>query len=261
MSGWTSYEEIREEYVCRAEKINPGRGPEIGGTYFFLTGKLLFMKHRLSEYKSMTEGSKTDQKILNLYGRQFFRIARDSLLDSVILEIVNFTDKNAGEKRKNISLFSFTYYLRDNLLEEMICYTRSKALPVIQKRNESVAHWGRAATLRGNITSFSIDELDHVVELIAEAMEYAGERLLGLKHFVEKSESYDPWELVTHGDIKHVVTYLKHYEWYWHKHKQYMKSGEPFLTPRWLKLRGNLPQSVKERNSQEERLLALCDTQ
>ena len=260
MSGWKSYEETKVDYVRQAKKKNPERGQEIGEIFFFLSSKLLFMKHRLSEYKKMTRGGQTDKIILRQYGRDFFRIAHASLLDSVILEIVNFTDKKVDGKRKHLSLYSFKFYLSDNRLEEKIGKIRSKALPVIQKRNESVAHWGRVTTLRGDTTNIYIDDLDRIVELIAEVVEYAGERLLGLDHYVEKSESYDPWELGTHGDINHVITHLKHYEWFLHKHKQYATSGEPFLSPRWFKLHGNLPQSVQERKDQEERLLALFDT-
>ena len=69
---WMSHEGIRRDYIHKAEERNPGRGQEIGVSYHFLQGKLLFMKHKFSEYKKVMGGDKVDRKILRDYLHVFF---------------------------------------------------------------------------------------------------------------------------------------------------------------------------------------------
>ena len=56
MDRWMSHEEIREDYIRRAEERNPGKGKDIGDAYHILSGKLIFMKYRFSEYRKMRSG-------------------------------------------------------------------------------------------------------------------------------------------------------------------------------------------------------------
>ena len=63
------------------------------------------------------------------------------------------------------------------------------------------------------------------------------------------------------GGVEHIVVYLRQYEWLSHKRKQYAKSGEPFLSPRWFDLSNQTQQGEQERRKQEERILALVDSQ
>ena len=260
MSGLKSYEEIRKEYICKAEKITPGKGQEIGETYLFLSGKLLFMKHRFSEYKKMIGGKDTDRILLRHYLRHFFRDASNAFLDAVILEIVNFLDKKVDTRRGHLSLKSFNLYLTDNMLTDKIEDIATRADPIVRQRHAFVAHWGRVANLDRQSISISIDELDCIIELITEVMDYVGEKLLGLDRYTERTDNYHPWELIVPGGVEHIVTYLRQYEWLSHKRKQYAKGKEPFLSPRWFDLFSQTPQGDEERQQQEERILALVDS-
>ena len=123
-------------------------------------------------------------------------------------------------------------------------------------RHAFIAHWGKAAIIKGKTIPISIDEVDCVIELLSEAMEYIGEKLLGFNHFTEKSESYDPWELNVPGGVAHVIVYLKRYERFSYKYREYVKNGEPFLSPRWF----DISNSEEERKKQRERILSLIDT-
>lgn len=259
MSRNMSHDEIKQDYIRRAEARTPGKGQEIGELYLFLQGKLLFMKHRFSEYKEMMQRDKVDRILLHHYLRNFFWDAGDAFLDGVILEIVNFVDKKGAETRGHLSLYSFMTFAMDKKLKTKISAIEDNANPIIQRRHAVVAHWGKAATNKGISLSVSVDEVDCVIELIAEAMEYVGEELLGLNHFAEKSVSYDPWKLIVPGGVGHVIAYLKHYEWLDHKQKEYMKNGEPFLSPPWLNIFSQDAKGADERRKQEERILALMD--
>ena len=114
--------------------------------------------------------------------------------------------------------------------------------------------------MRGQTIPISIDEIDYVINLIAEAMEYIGEQLLGLNHFSEKLESYDPWEWISPGGLEHIIAYLKHYEWLSHKQREYAINGEPFLSPSWFDISNSTEQGEEERRKQRERILSLIDT-
>ena len=252
---WKSHEDIRKDYVCRAEDRNPGKGLEIAESYLFLEGKLLFMKHRFSEYKKVMSGNRVDRIILHHYLRRFLRDASNAFLDGVILEIVNFVDK-----RGHLSLYSFLSYVNDEELGEKISEIKAKANPIIRRRHKFVAHWGKKEIIGGQTIPISIDEIDCVIKLIAEAMEYIGEKLLGLNHYSAKSESYDPWELIAPGGVEHVIVYLKRYEWLTHKQREYAINGEPFLSPRWFDISNSTEQGEEERRKQRERILALVDT-
>ena len=260
MSRQKSFEEIKQDYIRGAEKITPGKGQEIGETYLFLAGKLLFMKHRFSEYKKMMRGKDTDRVLLRHYLRHFFRDASNAFLDAVILEIVNFLDKNVDARKGHLSLKSFNLYLTDIVLTDKIDEIETRANSIIRQRHAYVAHWGRVANLDGQTIPISIDELDCIIELITEVMDHVGEKLLGLDRYTERTENYHPWELISPGGVEHIVAYLEQYEWLSHKRKQYALSGEPFLSPRWLDLFSQTPQGEKERREQEERILALVDT-
>ena len=254
-----SHEDIRKDYVRRAEDRNPGKGQEIGESYLFLGGKLLFMKHRFSEYKKVMGGDRVDRIILHHYLRSFLRDAINAFLDGVILEIVNFVDKRGDATRGHLSLYSFLSYMKDEELKKKISEIEVKANPVIQRRHGFVAHWGKVAIIEGKTIPISIDEVDCVIELIAEAMEYIGEQLLGLDHFSEKSASYDPWELIVPGGVEHVIVYLKRYEWLSHRQKEYAMNGEPFLSPSWFDISNSTEQGEEERRKQRERILSLVD--
>ena len=260
MNRRMSHDEIREDYIRRAEERNPGKGQEIGKSYVFLSGKLLFMKHRFSEYRKMMRGDKVDRILLHHYLPNFFREASNAFLDGVVLEIVNFIDKRGDAERGHLSLFSFMSYLNDEKLEKKMNEIEAKADLIIRRRHAFVAHWGKVATIEGKAIPISIDEVDCVIELIAEAMEYIGEELLGLNHFTEKSESYDPWELIVAGGVEHVIANLKHYEWLSHKQREYVINGEPFLSPPWSDIFNSTEQGEDERRKQKERILALKDT-
>jgi hypothetical protein len=257
MSRWKSYEEIKNDYICGAENITPGKGREIGETYLFLAGKLLFMKHRFSEYRKMMGGKDTDRILLRHYFRHFFRDASNAFLDAVILEIVNFLDNNIDAQRGHLSLKSFGLYLTDNVLRDKINEIETRANPIIRQRHAFVAHWGRVANLNGQTIPISIDDLDCIIELITEVMDYVGEKLLGVDHYTERTENYHPWELIGPGGVEHIVAYLRQYEWLSHKRKQYARSNEPFLKPRWLDLSSKIPKGEQERREQEERILTL----
>lgn len=257
---WKSHEDIRKDYVRRAEDRNSGKGQEIGESYLFLEGKLLFMKHRFSEYKKVMSGDRVDRIILRHYLRGFLRDAINAFLDGVILEIVNFVDKRGDVERGHLSLYSFLSHVNDEELKKRLSEIEVKANPIIRRRHGFVAHWGKAAIIEGKTIPISIDEVDCVIELIAEAMEYIGEQLLGLNHFSEKSESYDPWELITPGGVEHVIIYLKRYEWLSHKQREYAINGEPFLSPRWFDISKSTEQGAEERRKQRERILSLVDT-
>ncbi len=260
MSRTTTYEEIKEDYISRAEKITPGSGQEIGETYLFLAGKLLFMKHRFSDYKKMMGGEDTDRIILRHYLRHFFRDASNAFLDAVILEIVNFLDNNTDPRRGHLSLKSFDLYLTDKVMTDKIEEIETRANPIIRQRHAFVAHWGRVANLDGQTIPISIDELDCIIELITEVMDYAGKKLLGTDRYTERTENYHPWELIVPGGVEHIVADLRQYEWLSHKRKQYARSSEPFLSPRWFDLFSQMPEGEEERRKQEERILALIDT-
>lgn len=257
---WKSHEDIREDYVRRAEDRNPGKGLEVAESYLFLQGKLLFMKHRFSEYKKMMGGDKVDRIILHHYLRSFLRDASNAFVDGVILEIVNFVDKKGDESRGHLSLYSFLSYVNDEELEKKISEIEVKANPIIRRRHAFIAHWGKEAIIRGKAIPISIDEVDGVIDLLSEAMEYIGEKLLGFEHFTEKSESYDPWELIVPGGVEHVITYLKRYEWLTHRQREYAMNGEPFLSPCWFDISNATEQGEEERRKQRERILALVDT-
>ena len=260
MSGWKSYGEIRIDYIRGAEKINPDKGQEIGETYLFLSSKLLFMKHRFSEYKKMMGGKNTDKILLRYYLGHFFRDASNAFLDAVILEIVNFLDNKVNARKGHLSLKSFNLYLTDKMLKDKLDEIEKRANPIIQRRHAFVAHWGRVANLDGQTIPTSIDELDSIIELITEVMDYVGEKLLGLDRYTARTESYHPWELIATGGVEHIVTDLRQYEWLSHRRKQYALSGEPFLSPRWFDLFNQTPQAQEERQQQEERILALVDS-
>ena len=255
-----SHEDIRKDYIHKAEERNPGKGRDIGESYLFLRDKLLIMKHRFSEYKKVMGGDKVDRIILHHYLRSFLRDAVNAFLDGVILEIVNFVDKRGKEERGHLSLYSFLSYVNDEELEKKLGEIEVKANPIIRRRHGLVAHWGKAAIIEGKTIPISIDEVDCVIELIAEVMEYIGEQLLGLNHFSEKSESYDPWELITPGGIEHVIAYLKHYEWLSHKQREYAINGEPFLSPSWFDIFDSTEKGAEERRKQRERILSLVNT-
>ncbi len=259
MSRLMSHDEIRADYIRRAEERNPGKGQEIGESYIFLESKLLFMKHRFSEYKKMMRGDTVDRVILHRYLRSFFRDARNAFLDGVVLEIVNFIDKKGDAERGHLSLFTFMSYLNDEDFKRIIDAVYVKANSIIRRRNESVAHWGKVATVEGKAISISIDEVGCAIELIVEAMDYIGEKLLGLEHFAEKSESYDPWELDVPGGVEHVITELKYYEWLSYKHREYMKNGEPFVSPSWFDIFDSTEQGEDERRKQKERIFVLIN--
>ena len=146
------------------------------------------------------------------YLRRFYQDASNAFLDGVILEIVNFIDKKGSGKRGHLSLYSLTSYSNDKKLEEKIKEIENKANLIIQRRHAFIAHWGRVA-IKGKAIPISIDEVDCVINMITEAMEDIGEKLLGFNHFTKKPEIYDPWELIVAGGVEHMVTYLKHYEW------------------------------------------------
>lgn len=260
MSRYRSYEEIREDYIRGAEEITPGKGQEIGETYFFLAGKLLFMKHRFSEYKKMNGGKDTDKILLRHYFRHFFRDASNAFLDVVILEIVNFRDNKIDARRGHLSLKFFTRYLTDDVLTDKIDEIETRAKPIIQQRHAFVAHWGRVANLDGQTFPISPDDLDCIIELITEVMDYVGEKLLGLDRYTERTKNYHPWGLIVPGGVEHIVKDLRQYEWLSHKCKQYVLGGEPFLSPRWSNLFSQTPQGDEERKQQEERILALNDS-
>ena len=260
MSRQRSYKEIRKDYIRGAEKINPGKGEEIGETYLFLSSKLLFMKHRFSEYKRMMGGKATDRILLRHYLRHFFQDASNAFLDAVILEIVNFLDRKVDARKGRLSLKSFNLYLTDSVLKDKIDEIETRANPIIQRRHAFVAHWGRVANLDGQTIPISIDELDSIIELITEVMDYVGEKLLGIDRYTERTENYHPWELIVPGGVEHIVTYLRQYEWLSHKRKQYAFGGEPFLSPRWFDLFNYTPQAQEERQQQEERIRALVDS-
>lgn len=252
---WMSHEDIRKDYIHKAEERNPGRGQEIGVSYHFLQGKLLFMKHKFSEYKKVMGGDKVDRIILRYYLHSFLWNASNAFLDGVILEIVNFVDK-----RGHLSLYSFLSYVDDEELEKKISEIKAKANPIIRRRHKFVAHWGKKEIIGGQTIPISIDEVDGVIELIAEAMEYIGKQLLGLNHFSAKSASYDPSELIVHGGVDHVIVVLKRYEWLSHKQKEYAINGEPFLSPSWFDISNSTEQGEEERRKQRERILSLIDT-
>ncbi len=257
MSRQRSSEEIRKDYIRGAEKITPGKGEEIGKTYFFLAGKLLFMKHRFSEYKKMMGGKATDRKLLRYYLHHFFRDASNAILDAVILEIANFLDRKVDARKGNLSLRSFNLYMTDKMLRDYIDEIETRANPIIQRRHAFVAHWGRVANLNGQTIPTTVDELDSVIELITEVMDYVGEKLLGLDGYTKRTENYHPWELIAAGGVDHIVADLREYEWLSHKRKQYALSGEPFLSPRWFDLFNQTPQAEEERQQQEVRILTL----
>ena len=260
MNRWMSHEDIREDYIRRAEERNPGKGKEIGEIYLVLKSNLLLMKHRFSEYKKMRLGDKVDRKILHHYLRRFYHDAGNAFLDGVILEINNFIVKKGAKDGKQLSLYSFLHNRNDNMLEKKVLEIEDKANNIIQRRHNSIAHWGKKAIIEGEATPISIDEVDCVIELITEAMDYIGENLLGLNHFTEKSESFDPWELIVAGGVEHVIAYLKHYEWLSYKQREYAKNGEPFLSPSWFDIFNSTEQAEEERRKQRERILALIDT-
>ena len=250
-----SHEDIRKDYIHKAEERNPGKGQEIGESYLFLQGKLLFMKHKFSEYKKVMGGDKVDRIILRHYLRSFLRDASNAFVDGVILEIVNFVDKKG-----HLSLYSFLSYVNDEELEKKISEIKAKANPIIRRRHKFVAHWEKKGIIGGQTIPISIDEVDCVIELIAEVMECIGEQLLGFNHFSEKSESYDPWELIAPGGVEHIIAYLKHYEWLSHKQREYAINGEPFLSPSWFDISNSTKQGEEERQKQRERILSLVDT-
>ena len=257
---WKSHEDIRKDYVRRAEDRNPGKGLEIAESYLFLEGKLLFMKHRFSEYKKIMSGDKVDKIILHHYLRSFLRDASNAFVDGVILEIVNFVDTGVKAKRGHLSLYSFMPYVNDEELAKRINAITVKANPIIQRRHAFIAHWGKEAITKGKAIPISIDEMDGVIDLLSEAMEYIGEKLLGLNHFSQKSPGYDPWKLIAPGGIEHVIEYLKRYEWLTHKQREYAINGEPFLSPCWFDISNATEQGEEERGKQRERILALVDT-
>ena len=155
---WQSHEDIRKDYVYRAEERNPGKGQEIGESYLFLQGKLLFMKHRFSEYKKMMGGDKVDRIILHHYLRSFLRDASNAFVDGVILEIVNFVDK-----RGHLSLYSFLSYVNDEELGKKISEIKAKANPIIRRRHKFVAHWGKKEIIGGQTIRIDIVEIDCVI--------------------------------------------------------------------------------------------------
>ena len=255
-----SHEDIRKDYVRRAEDRNPGKGQEISESYLFLQGKLLFMKHRFSEYKKMMGGDKVDRIILRHYLRSFLRDASNAFVDGVILEIVNFVDTGVKAKRGHLSLYSFMSYVNDEELAKRINAITVKANPIIQRRNAFIAHWGKEAITKGKAIPISIDEVDGVIDLLSEAMEYIGEQLLGLNHFSQKSPGYDPWKSITSGGVEHAIVDLKRYEWLTHKQREYAINGEPFLSPCWFDISDATKQGEEERRKQRERILAQVDT-
>lgn len=260
MSRTMSHEEIREDYIRRAEERNPGKGREIGESYLFLEGKLLFMKHRFSEYKKVMRGDKVDRMILHHYLQGFLRDACNAFLDGVILEIVNFIDERGDAKRGHLSLYSFNTYVNGEELKEKIRAIEDKANPIVQRRHASVAHWGKAAISQRRAIPISIDEIDRVIAMIAGAMDYIGETLLGLNRVTVISGNYDPRELIVSGGVEHVIAYLKHYEWLFHKQKEYAMGNEPFFSPRWASIFDSTEQGEDERRKQKGRILALTDT-
>ena len=257
---WMSHEDIRKDYIHKAEERNPGKGQDIGEFYLFLQGKLLFMKYRFSEYKKMMSGDKVDRIVLNYYLQRFFQDASDAFLDGVILGIVNFVDKRGDAERGHLSLYSFLSYVNDEELKKKLSELEVKANSIIRRRHGFVAHWGKVAIIEGQTIPISIDEVDCVIELIVEIMEYIGEQLLGLNHFSAKSGSYDPWELIAPGGVEHVIVDLKRYEWLTHRQKEYLSNGEPFLSPPWFDIFDLTEPAEEERRKQRERILALVDT-
>lgn len=260
MDRMMSHEEIREDYIRRAEARTPGKGQEIGESYLFLQGKLLFMKHRFSEYKKMMQGDEVDRILLHHYLQSFYRDAGDAFLDSVILEVVNFVDKKGAEARGNLSLYSFMTYMNNEKLEEKIFAIEDKANPIRRRRHAFVAHWGRAATVEGRATPIYMDDVDVTIDLIVEAMEYVGKKLLGLNYFADSFGSFNSWNLIVPGGVEHVIADLKHYEWLYHKYKAYMTNGDPFLSPMSLHIFNQDEKGENERREQRERILALIDT-
>ena len=252
---WKSHEDIREDYVRRAEDRNPGKGQEIGESYLFLEGKLLLMKHRFSEYKKLMSGDKADRIILHRYLGSFLRDAINAFLDGIILEIANFVDK-----RGHLSLISFLSYGNDEAFGKKISEIKAKANPIIRRRHRFVAHWGKKEIIGGQTIPITIDEIACALELIAEAMEYIGEQLLGLNHFSQKSPGYDPWKLITPGGVEHVIIDLKRYEWLTHKQREYAIRGEPFLLPRLFDISDSTEEGEEERRKQRERILSSIGT-
>ena len=120
-------------------------------------------------------GKDTDKILLRHYLRHFFRDASNAFLDAVILEIVNFLDSNVDARRGHISLKSFGLYLTDNVLTDKIDEIEIRAIPIIRQRHAFVAHWGRVANLHGQTIPISTEDLDGVIELITEVMDYVGE--------------------------------------------------------------------------------------
>lgn len=260
MNRSMSHEDIRKDYILKAEERNPGKGQEIGESYLFLEGKLLFMKLKFSEYKKVMAGDKVDRIILFHYLDSFLRNAINAFLDGVILEIANFVDTRGDAERGHLSLYSFLSHVNDEELKKRLSEIEVKANPIIRRRHGFVAHWGKVAITEGKTIPISIDEVDCVIELITEIMEYVGEQLLGLNHFSAKSESYDPWELIASGGVEHVIVDLKRYEWLSHQLKEYALNGEPFLSPSWFDISNSTEQGAEERRKQRERILSLVDT-
>ena len=256
---WKSHEDIRKDYIHKAGEKNPEKGQEIGESYLFLEGKLLFMKHRFSEYKKVMSGDRVDRIILHHYLRSFLRDASNAFLDGVILEIVNFVNKRGDTEGGHLSLYSFLSYMNDEELEKKISEIEVKANSIIRRRHKFVAHWGKKEIIWGQTIPVSIDEVDCVIELIAEVMECIGKQLLGFNHFSEKSESYDLWELIAPGGVEHIIAYLKHYEWLSHKQREYAINGEPFLSPSWFDISNSTEQGEEERRKQRERILSLVE--
>ena len=249
---WKSHEDIRKDYVRRAEDRNPGKGQEIGESYLFLEGKLLFMKHKFSEYKKVMGGDRVDRIILRHYLHSFLWNASNAFLDGVILEIANFVNKRGDAERGHLSLYSFMSYVSDEELEKKLRAIEVKANSIIRRRHKFVAHWGKREIIGGHTIPISIDEVDRVIRLITEIMEYIGEQLLGHNHF--------SWELIVHGGVEHVIVDLKRYEWLSHKQKEYAINGEPFLSPSWFDISNSTEQGEEERRKQRERILSLADT-
>ena len=251
MNRSMSHEEIRKDYIHKAEERNPGKGQEIGESYLFLEGKLLFMKHRFSEYKKVMGGDKVDRIILRHYLHSFLWNASNAFLDGVILEIANFVNKRGDAERGHLSLYSFMSYVSDEELEKKLRAIEVKANSIIRRRHKFVAHWGKREIIGGHTIPISIDEVDCVIELITEIMEYIGKKLLGYNHF--------SWELIVHGGVEQVIVDLKRYEWLSHKQKEYAMNGEPFLSPSWFDISNSTEQGAEERRKQRERILSLVD--
>ena len=231
MSGYRNDSEIREN-------LQDKLGSEFGVVYHKLHNRVLYSRMKLGEYNYMYRDAFIIG-LMNEFAPRMFRLYRNVLLDSIVLDVAGFIEPAEMGRNKNLSLFSLSGFVlgeEESFVEPLTEVERCKFCSLLRQakengqglktyRNKYVAHTDYNSAVEANCDGITLKELlegaDSTLEACQSVLEFVAKRYLE-QLFIEEY-----WDINSRqfAPGKFIVTSLQMYEWMKHHWHNYYRDG------------------------------------